>query len=331
MRPSSARGAVRTRWPWARWQGSWYVTVSGSEPSGRSASTSSSVTSRERAAARGQELGRRAVGPRNVVQQRVHRGQRRDAPQQTRAPHERLEAPAPIPPQRAENEGEPVGMREDAEDEGLEQPPPQGAPAAALDLRARRLEQRAERHARRARGLARATAETEVEVARVSLGDVEPALRDGAHQIDATARRVHLLAERAVGRTRRQADAAVHARANVVEGGRRGQPVGPRRHHSRPTKRPGLSTPRGSNSVLIARMAARAAAGTGPQGSRRSRRARGARSTVTPPPTSPTVARSRSSGGSSTDTSACVTSARSAPSPAAPATAAPRSEEHTSE
>ena len=46
---------------------------------------------------------------------------------------------------------------------------------------------------------------------------------------------------------------------------------------------------------------------------------------ITPPPTSATVARSRSSGARSAIASACVTRTRSAPSPAAPATAAPGS------
>ena len=45
------------------------------------------------------------------------------------------------------------------------------------------------------------------------LGDRQAAFGHRAHQVETAARRVHLLAEHAVGRALRQADAAVHARA----------------------------------------------------------------------------------------------------------------------
>src|SRR5205807_5648900 len=232
----------------------------------------------------------------------------------------------------------PVGMREHAEEEGLQQAPRQRPRAVPLDVGARGLEQRAERHAGRTRGLAGAAAEAEVEMVRVGIGDVETAFRHRAHQIDAAAGRVHFFAEHAVGGTGREADAAVDARANGVDcsgGGKAGfycsgvreagcSALDSRRHRP-PTKRPGLRTAWESNSVLIARITASAGGGTGPHGSMRSRRARGPRSMITPPPTSATVARSRSRGARSAVASACVTRARRDPRPAAPATAAPGS------
>ena len=135
----------------------------------------------ERAAARGQEFRQRGVGPRHVLQQRIHGGQTREATQQPGAPHERLDSPAPIAPEQAEDDGEPVGMREHAEQERLQQAPPQRPRPVPLDVGARGLEQRAERHAGRTRGLAGAAAEAEVEMVRVGLGDVETAFRHRAH------------------------------------------------------------------------------------------------------------------------------------------------------
>src|SRR2546429_4156858 len=58
---------------------------------------------------------------------------------------------------------------------------------------------------------------------RIGFGDVETAFRHRAHQIDASARRVHFFAEHAIRGTGGEADAAVDARANGIEcGGGRG-------------------------------------------------------------------------------------------------------------
>ncbi len=76
----------------------------------------------------------------------------------------------------------------------------------------RRFERRAIRHARRARRLTRATAETTVEMRgeRVVV-ERERAVDRSAHEHDAAARRIVLVAEREIGGTRLQAEAAVHA------------------------------------------------------------------------------------------------------------------------
>src|SRR5262249_36757914 len=50
MRRNSSRGSARTRWPCWRWQASWYATVVRSSRNGRSASATTSETSRPLAA-----------------------------------------------------------------------------------------------------------------------------------------------------------------------------------------------------------------------------------------------------------------------------------------
>ena len=92
-------------------------------------------------------------------------------------------------------------------------------------------------------------------MAREGRREPDPALGGRAHEVDAPARRVHLLAEHAVGRALRQADAAVHAGAQPVHGRRILGVEGAERRpvagaHSPPTKRPGLRTPRGIELAL---------------------------------------------------------------------------------
>ncbi len=102
-------------------------------------------------------------------------------------------------------------VREDLED----QPPQQaltGRPAMVLlDVRAGRLDQAVVLDARRARGHARHAAEAAVEVLDDGVGQRHRAVDEAAHQVDAAARRVHLLVPERVGRARRQAEAAVDA------------------------------------------------------------------------------------------------------------------------
>ena len=131
------------------------------------------------------------------------------------------------------------------------------AHALAGELAARGLEEVAEGHARGAGRLAGAAAEAEVEMARERRRQLGASLGGGAHEVDAAARRVHLLAEHAERRALRQADTAVHAGPKPIHGrrvlgGRIAPTAVPVRHghHSPPTKRPGLRTTSGSNSSL---------------------------------------------------------------------------------
>src|SRR5215470_19038788 len=106
-------------------------------------------------------------------------------------------------------------MRKNAEEERVHESAPRRA-ALVLDIAPRGLQQRAERHSGRTRGLARAATETEIEMPNVGVGNVEPPFGDGAHEVDTAARRVHFLAENAIGGTGRQADPAVHAGSNRI-------------------------------------------------------------------------------------------------------------------
>src|SRR5262245_29851752 len=107
-------------------------------------------------------------------------------------------------------------MRKNAEEERVHESAPRRA-ALVLDIAPRGLQQRAERHSGRTRGLARAATEAEVEMPNVGVGNVEPPFGDGAHEVDTAARRVHFLAENAVGGTGGQTDTAVHARSNRID------------------------------------------------------------------------------------------------------------------
>src|SRR5262249_4058242 len=106
------------------------------------------------------------------------------------------------------------------------------------------------------------------------------AVSDHPHQVDPAARRVHLLAPRLVGRTRRQAEPTVDA---IVE-------QAARRGHSPPTKRPGLHRPAGSKRCLSRCMIAKLGGG-GPHGSIAARSAAGASSITSEPPAATSSAR----------------------------------------
>ena len=73
-------------------------------------------------------------------------------------------------------------------------------------------------------------------------------LGGGAHQVEATAGRVHLLSQDAIGRALRKTDPAVHAGPQPVH--RRRIDGVERALHRPPAKRPGFRIPAGSNSVL---------------------------------------------------------------------------------
>ncbi len=222
----------------------------------------------------GQSDGRRHVG-----QHLLHGGEARHDAQEPGSAHEPLPPAALIEAERAQQRAQARRIREDAVDEGRQHPAVPGS-AVPLDLRARRLEQLAERHAGRTRRLAGATAEAEVEVPAERLGERDPSLGGRAHEIETAPWRVHFLAEHTVGRTLRQADPAVDARADRVEIRRVGTREGAR-HHSPLTKRPGLSRRSGSNVALIDRISASAPAAIGPQGSIAQRTATGPPVTTT--------------------------------------------------
>jgi hypothetical protein len=135
----------------------------------------------------------------NVIEQSVHGGQAREAREHPGAPDEALKTPALIASSQAEQRSQAIRVREDGEQQAGEPAAPPGPPVA-LDVGARRLQQRAKAHAGRTCRLAGAAAETEIEVIRELLGDRQAPLGHRAHQVEAAARRVHLLAEDPVGR-----------------------------------------------------------------------------------------------------------------------------------
>ena len=114
------------------------------------------------------------------------------------------------PPER-ERGAQPAAVREDLEDQPAQQALAGRAAVVLLDVRARRLDQAVVLDARRARGHARHAAEAAVEVLDDGVGQRHRAVDEAAHQVDAAARRVHLLVPERVGRARRQAEAAVDA------------------------------------------------------------------------------------------------------------------------
>src|SRR2546421_13008921 len=101
-------------------------------------------------------------------------------------------------------------------------------------LSARRLEERAEPHARRARGLAGAAAETEIQMTLEGLAELHAPLGGGADQVDTAARGIHFLTEDAISRARRQADPAMHALPDLFDVGGIRSSEG-RGHHRPPT------------------------------------------------------------------------------------------------
>ena len=177
---------------------------------------------------RGQRLGRR-----HVVEQRLERGEAGERAEQSRRAHEAAEPAPPVEPEDRERDAQARGLGEHGQDDVLEAPV-SGRRAVAAELDPRRLEERAELDPRRARGLAGATAETEIQMMREGRRQPDPALGSRAHQVDASARRVHLLAEDPIGRTLRQADPAVDARPQLVEIGRVGAAEGAERPRSGP-------------------------------------------------------------------------------------------------
>src|SRR5208283_2525120 len=91
-------------------------------------------------------------------------------------------------------------------------------PVVLDDLRTRALQQASVRHARWASGLAIQAAETAVNMGDERFGQCEPAFVHLHHLVNAPARRIHLRAQRAIGRTLVQAQPAVHTLGVQVPG-----------------------------------------------------------------------------------------------------------------
>src|SRR4051812_19614250 len=115
---------------------------------------------------------------------------------------------------------------------------------AALQMRARALDQLVVLDPARARGHARHAAEAAVEVLDHLLGDRRALLVADPHQHDAPARRVGLVLEHRVARARRQAEAAVDAVLDQVQ--LRWMRGVPGVAHIPPTKLPGRKSRAGS-------------------------------------------------------------------------------------
>src|SRR5262249_3007826 len=122
-----------------------------------------------------------------------------ECPEQPEPPRDRLEARPLVEPQRARQGRQPSGMWKPVEQAPEESVVRLGsAYAAPLQLPARGLEELAEWYARGAGGLARATPQAKIEMARESRRERHAPLCRRPHEIDPPARRVHLLAEHAV-------------------------------------------------------------------------------------------------------------------------------------
>src|SRR6266508_3260690 len=252
----------------------------------------------------------------NVLEEALNRREPRQPSQHAGRLHERSQPRALVELEERESRAQPCRLGKDREDERLEQSMLRRRPGAT-ELRARRLEERAEPHARRARGFARATPETEVEMALEGPAQPHPALGRRPHQVDAAARRVHLFAEHPVSRTLWEADPAVHALSDLVEVGSLGG-AEDGRHQRPPTKRPGFSTRFASNSSFSARMRAKGPASTGPHGSTAFRSSAGPRAMTTLPASSMTRARKRVVATAVSAALAFPTPTRNVPRPAHP-------------
>src|SRR5262245_37834899 len=86
-----------------------------------------------------------------------------------------------------------------------------------LDLRLGRLDQPSVRHTGRADRLARTAVETEIEMPRDGVAELDAALGERLDQEDPAARRVHLGAELRERRTVGETEAAVHALVDALD------------------------------------------------------------------------------------------------------------------
>src|SRR3972149_11173180 len=156
---------------------------------------------------------------------------------------------------------------------------PGGAPAGQ-DAGSAGLHDASVGDARGAYRLAVAALEAEVQVGEGAGCGLDPLLGDRSYEVQPSARRFRLQARLRVGGAVLEAEAAVDAAGEVGVAWGEGAL---RRHHSLPTKRPGLSTPPGSNCALTRRISSIDAGGS-PKTSRRRLRASGQRSRTSVPP-----------------------------------------------
>ena len=106
---------------------------------------------------------------------------------------------------------QPPPVRKHREDAGADEPVERPPPVVALDVVARLLDQPVVLHPGRTRADAGHAAEAAVEVLDHRVGQIDRAVDEALHQIDPSARRVHLLVPERVRRAGRQAEAAVDA------------------------------------------------------------------------------------------------------------------------
>src|SRR5262249_17624685 len=105
----------------------------------------------------------------------------------------------------------PVRVREDLEEQPAEEAVAERTPGLLLDGRAGGLDQTVVADARGAGRDARHAAETAIEVLAHGRAQAERSVEASVDQVDAAARRVHLLVPEHVGRAGRQAEPAVDA------------------------------------------------------------------------------------------------------------------------
>src|SRR6266481_6418798 len=281
-------------------------------------------------AARGDEFPQRLRGG-GGGEQRLHGFELPEGHEEAGGTDECLDSKGLVQPEPPEKGRQARGMRK-----GLEGPPGgrmiglRSADSLAHELRARGLQELAERHAGGTGALAAPAAEAEVEVTRHGRREPDAPFRRRAHEIDAPAWRVHLFAEHAIRGALGQADTAVDAGPEPVHGWSIARVEGARarggRAHSPPTNRPRLRIPRGSNSALSRFITVREGSGIGPHTSAARFSSMGARSTTRLPPSVERASRSgatMSFAQASGDTLPSA-AARSTPLPASPTTAEER-------
>ncbi len=146
----------------------------------------------------------------------VSEGARQQA-QQPGAADQPLETAHLVEAQAARGQPQQARVRqEQREVEPPEEAAQQPARALALDLAARRLDQLPVGHARRAHRLARAAAETEIQVRDRGVGQADAALGQRLDEHDAPARGIHLGTELGERRAVGQAEPAVHATVDTL-------------------------------------------------------------------------------------------------------------------
>ena len=169
---------------------------------------------------------------------------RRDLAQGTQPPRQRRMASERGEPERRAHAAR---IREQAEEEPPDESVPERTLELVLDSRARGLDQTVVAHARRTRGEARHAAEAAVEVLRHGRVQRDRPVETSVHEMDAPARRVHLLAPQHVRGARREAEPAVDAVRGVLADHAASTPPGrarrlsgrreAARRRSRPTRR----------------------------------------------------------------------------------------------